>query len=148
MTKLPILSEHSEQAEFVTRVKLEYRNDETFIPALFYSVVNGFWAAGSGPRKFALLAKYKAEGMNPGVSDCHYDQPRGGYNKLVIEMKRSDKRNAKDQGLRLEQIEYLDAARSVGAFVRVCFCAEEATEAFNEYMRMRPGSWGVFKTGL
>jgi hypothetical protein len=73
----PIPTESQIQAVFVREVKYEYRNNEQFIPSLFFAVVNGFWAAGEGARKGKLMAKYMAEGMNPGVADLHYDQPRG-----------------------------------------------------------------------
>jgi hypothetical protein len=136
MTKLPPLSEHTEQANFVSEVYSRYTSRPDFIPVLFYAVVNGFYVASNKPSKFALLAKYKAEGWRPGVADVHYDQPRGDYCKLVIEMKRSDKRNTKDGGLTPEQKEYLEAAASVGAFTDVCYCAEEAFETFSKYMSL------------
>jgi hypothetical protein len=135
MAKL-ILSEHMEQASFFSEIGYRYRSRPDFIPALFYAMVNGFYAAGVGARKHALLAKYRAEGWKSGIPDVRYDQPRGPHPFLVIEMKRADKRNTRDGGLRPEQIEYLDAARSVGAFVRVCYCADEAIAAMDEYMRL------------
>ncbi len=138
MTKLPPISEHTEQANFFSEVRARYASRPDFIPELFYAIVNGFYAAGTGGRKYALLAKYKAEGWKPGIGDVHYDQPRGEYCKLVIEMKRRDKKNTKDGGLTPDQIVYLAAAASVGTFTDVCYCAEEAVETFARYMELEP----------
>jgi hypothetical protein len=131
---IPILTEHSEQASFVEEVNDRYRNREDFIPELFFAVPNGAWMAGEGKRKFGLIAKYKREGMKKGVGDIHYLQPRGEYHYCVIEMKRRDKKTTRDGGLSPDQMQYLGAARRAGAFVRVCYSAEEATEVFGEYM--------------
>ena len=129
-----ILSEHDEQVQFVTEAGYEYRNCSDFAPVLFFAVVNGFWAAGEGGRKFGLLNKYKAEGWRKGIADVQYQQPRGEYCFAVFEMKRRDARAKKNGGLEPEQMEYLAAARAAGAFVRVCYGADEALEAMREYM--------------
>lgn len=136
MTTLAIPTEHDEQAGFVGDVKARYQHRRDFYPELFYSVPNGFWAAGKGNAKFALIAKYKAEGMRPGVADVMYDQPRGGFTKFVCEMKRRDRRNEKNGGLSDDQMAYLNAARKVGAFVCVCYTADEAVQCFDNYMAM------------
>jgi hypothetical protein len=136
MTKQPVASEHNEQAAFFADISYRYQHNPEFVPELFYAIVNGFYAAGTGGRKFALLAKYRSEGWRPGIADVHYDQPRGEYNKLVIEMKRSDKRNTKDGGLRPDQIAYLEAARKAGTYVCVCYDADEAVAEFAAYMAM------------
>lgn len=149
MTKLPPLSEHQEQVIFVSDTRARYALRDDFIPALFFAVVNGFWVAGSdgekgkaSGRNFAMMAKYKAEGMRKGVADLQYQQPRGGHPFCVIEMKRSDLRNQQGKepgGLKPEQIVYLDAARDVGAYVCVCYSGDEAIEAFADYMSLPKG---------
>ena len=118
----------------MTEVMYEYRNQSDFVPVLFYAVVNGFWAAGEGGGKFGLLNKYKAEGWKKGIADVQYQQPRGEYPFAVFEMKRRDAKSKKGGGLEPEQMTYLSAAKSVGAFVRVCYGADEALEAMREYM--------------
>lgn len=130
-----LLTEHQIQAIFVQEIKYEYRLRVDFIPALFYAVVNGFWAAGKGNAKFALMQKYKSEGMNPGVADLHYDQPRGQFTKLVIEFKHGDKRNEENGGVSSEQIEYLTKIRPY-AFTAVCYSPEEAKKVFDWYMSL------------
>ena len=134
---IPVLSEHSEQANFVAEVQYRYRNDETFVPELLFAVPNGMWVAGEGTRRAALIMKYRKEGMRPGVADLHYLQPRGNYPYCVIEMKRSDKKNVRNGGLTDDQMQYLGAAMKAGAFVQICYGADEAIAAFHEYMELQ-----------
>jgi hypothetical protein len=135
--KLPIPTEHQTQAVFVREVKYRYRNNDEFIPALFYAVVNGFWAAGSGKRKGALMGKYFDEGLNTGVADLHYDQPRGQYTKLVIEFKREDRRREENGGLSDQQVEFMTKIRPY-AYSAVCYTTDEALAVFAWYMSL-PG---------
>ena len=58
---------------------------------LLFSIPNGQWIAGEGRRKQALIAKYKAEGLTPGVPDLLLCVMRGGYGALFIEMKDAGK---------------------------------------------------------
>ena len=131
----PILTEHQEQVGFVQQVKLEFRHDKTFIPELFFSVPNGMVIGGKN--RFALYAKYEAEGLNTGVADILYLQPRGGFSYLAIEMKRSDKRNVKDGGLTPDQKHFLAEAVNVNAVVSVCYTADEAINEFRRYMEFQ-----------
>lgn len=131
---MTILLEHQEQSNFVAEVFARYGNRIDFIRELFFAVPSGFVAGGRN--KFALLAKLEREGWHKGIADIHYLQPRGKYPYLVIEMKRSDKRNVKDGGMTPEQVLYIEAAKTVRAFVRVCYSADEAITVFDEYMGM------------
>lgn len=131
--RLPPLTEHQIQAGFFREALYKYRLDETFVPVLFYAVLNGAWIAGSGTRKAHLIQKYKDEGWRSGIADFHYDQPRGPFTKLVIEFKRTDKKTKKNGGLETEQIEYLQAI-SPYAMTRVCYTEEEAMKVFDYYM--------------
>ena len=130
--KLSILTEHQEQAGFVSEVKARYAQRPDFVAELFFAVPNGMQAGGKN--KFALVAKFKAEGMNPGVFDIHYLQPRGKYPFFCLEYKRSDKRNEKNGGLSPEQVLYSVAAARAGAFVCVAYTADEGVKYFEEYM--------------
>jgi len=133
---IPLLSEHSEQANFVAEAHYRYRNREDFIPELFFAVPNGMWVAGEGKRRAHLVVKYKREGMKSGVGDLHYLQPRGLHPYCVIEMKRQDRKTARDGGLAPDQNHYLEAARSAGAYVCVCYNADEALVALDQYMNL------------
>lgn len=132
MVKSPIPSEHDEQASFVAEIRVRYASRSDFLPELFFSVPNGLQAGGRN--RFALIAKFKAEGLNPGVFDIHYLQPRGNHPYLCMEFKRRDRRNEKGGGLSPEQYLYYQAAKLVGAAAFVCYTADEAVEKFNEYM--------------
>lgn len=138
-----VLPEHDEQANFVTEAQYEFRNQSDFVPELFFAVVNGFWAAGEGGRKFGLLNKYKAEGWKKGVADVQYQQARGRFHFAVFELKRRDAKTKKDGGLELEQKVYLSAAKAAGAFVRVCYGADEALDAMREYMGFEVDKHGI-----
>jgi len=134
---LPPLTEHQEQTIFFTNACFNYRNDPTFVRILFFAVPNGAALAGKNKGVRARVgSKLKDEGLTSGVADVHYLQPRGGHPYLVIEMKRSTERNHKDGGLRQDQIEYLDEAKRVGAMTAVCYCADEALQAFDLYMSL------------
>lgn len=140
--QLPELTEHQIQANFFREVSYTYRNDPTFVPILFYAVLNGAWIGGSSrSAKSGLVEKYKDEGWKSGIADFHYDQPRGPFSKMVIEFKRESKRGAKSKGVVTggcseQQIEYLEAI-SAHALVRVCYTIDEALGAFKYYMSMR-----------
>lgn len=129
-----MLTEHQEQSNFIAEVGHIFRNRSDFEPDLFFAVVNGFWAAGEGGRKYGLLNKYRVEGWRKGIADVQYQQPRGDHPYAVFELKRIDAKNKKNGGLEPEQMSYLSAAKKVGAFVRVCYGADEAIAAMQEYM--------------
>lgn len=127
------VSEHDEQATFVTQARLLYGGREDFFEPLLFSVPNGMWAGGSNP--FALIAKFKAEGMREGVSDMLYLQPRGEYAYLAIEMKATDKRNSKD-AVSPAQEEFLECVNAAGGWGEVCYGADEALQILSTYMSM------------
>jgi len=133
LTKLPRISEHEEQANFVTEVLFTYLHRPDFISILFFSVPNGMWVAGEN--KFALMNKYKAEGFKPGVADIIYLQPRGEYNCLAIEMKARDQRNVTN-AVKPEQAEFLEAVNGAGGLGEVCYGCEEALKIFALYMSL------------
>ncbi len=131
--KTPRISEHTEQANFFSEVRFKFQHREDFIRKLLFSVPNGMWIGGQN--KFALMNKFKAEGLQPGVSDVLYLQPRGEYNCLAIEMKAQDKRNQAD-AVSDEQSEFLKAVNGAGGLGEVCYGAEEAIKMFEAYMSM------------
>jgi len=133
-------SEHEIQASFIEYIQYAYGNSlkNGFLPALSYAALNEIWVRGENDnKKHALLKKYKDQGMKAGIPDYHYDQPRGGYTKLVIEFKREDRRNTKNGGLSDEQIEYLKAIHPY-ACINVCYTIEEAQAVFDKYMSLEP----------
>lgn len=127
------ISEHSEQVNFFQEARFRYRNRDDFFERLLFSVPNGMWLGGKNP--YALMAKFKSEGLQPGVSDVLYLQARGEYNFLAIEMKAQDKRNSKD-AVSADQAEFLEAVNGSGGLGEVCYGADEALELFEKYMNM------------
>jgi hypothetical protein len=132
-----IPSEHEEQAAFFTMVLYKYQQHPDFARMLFFAVPNGAWLAGRRP--YAVMEKMKSEGFTPGVADVLYLQPRGKYAYLVIEMKRADKRNRKNGGLRDDQLEFLKSVDAAGGMSAVCWSAEDAELIFDTYMSLPAG---------
>jgi len=130
--KVPRVSEHQEQAKFIAEVYLRYRLRDDFIPVLLFSVPNGLMIGGEN--KFAILAKFRAEGYKNGISDLIYLQPRGPYTCLCIEMKAPDQQDKKDGGISPEQAEFLAAVNEAGGCGDVCYSADHALKVFAAYM--------------
>ena len=129
--KPPRISEHDEQANFFTEARFRFQHREDFISKLLFSIPNGMWLGGQN--KFALMAKFKAEGLLPGVADALYLQPRGDYAYLAIEMKAIDKRNDSD-AVTEDQTEFLAAVNGAGGLGEVCYGCDEAIRIFELYM--------------
>lgn len=127
------ISEHEEQANFFAEVRFKYMHRDDFADDLLFSVPNGLWVGGKNP--YALINKFKREGMKPGVSDILYLQPRGEYAYLAIELKALDKRNDAD-AVSPEQSRFLEAVNASGGLGEVCYGAEEAMSIFALYMSM------------
>lgn len=143
--KLPGLPEHDIQATFFRQVTLEHRLDPTFKPELFYAVLNGPWLAlEDKKRKDALVEKYMSEGWKAGIPDIHYDQPRGGFNKLVFEFKKASRRKEKNGGMSDGQVEYMESIAPY-AFARVIYSVDEGISYFNEYMNGEPPIGGLLE---
>jgi hypothetical protein len=73
------MSESTEQQLLIKWFRLAYPKYRMI------SIPNGQMIGGRN--KFALIAKYKAEGLTPGVSDLFLCVPRYGYSGLWLEMK-------------------------------------------------------------
>jgi hypothetical protein len=73
------MSESSEQIAVVQWFRLQYPKYRLI------SIPNGQMIGGKN--KYALIAKYKAEGLTPGVSDLFLCVPKNGYGGLWLEMK-------------------------------------------------------------
>lgn len=131
--KLPRVSEHEEQSNLFLEVRFKFAHCEDYIDDLFFSVPNGMWAGGQN--KWALINKFKKEGMKTGVADVLYLQPRGDYSCLAIEMKATDQRNNAD-AVSPDQSRFLEAINASGGWGEVCYGAEEAIRIFETYMSM------------
>ena len=77
--------------------------------------------------QFRGIVKHKAEGMTPGASDIVI--PAGV--PFVCELKRKNHQLSKWQD---GQIEYLEAAKNLGAFAVIALGAEAAWGAFQDYL--------------
>lgn len=93
------MSESTEQQALISWFMLAYPK------CRLISIPNGQMIGGRD--KFALIAKYKAEGLTPGVSDLFLCSPKNGYHGLWLEMKdkgKGYKSLSDDQGVWLEDM--------------------------------------------
>ncbi len=134
-----IPKEHDEQVELVARIKYEFRLDNSFIPRLFGSIPNGaFLGGGSRGGRHLVMAKLKAEGLNTGLPDLVYLQPRGAWPYLAIEMKRINASNHANMDLSEDQQEFKKESETAGAFYILGVGADFAFKYFCDYMSLPP----------
>ena len=117
------MSESTEQIAVVEWFRLQHPKYRLI------SIPNGQMIGGRN--KFALIKKYKAEGMTPGVSDLFLCVPKNGYGGLWIEMKARGKTAS---SLSLEQRIWLADVEKIG--YRAVWAAgfEQAKEIIEEYL--------------
>ena len=117
------MSETIEQQLLIAWFRLQYPQYRLI------SVPNGQMIGGRN--KFALIKKYKAEGMTPGVSDLFLCVPKNGYGGLWIEMKARGKAAS---SLSLEQRIWLTDMEKIG--YRAVWAAgfDQAKEIIEEYL--------------
>ena len=82
--------------------------------------------------KFALIAKYKAEGLTPGVSDLFLCVPKNGYSGLWLEMKARGKGVS---SLSSDQKLWLADMAKIGYRAEWAAGFEQAKEIIEEYLK-------------
>lgn len=112
-------SEHLEQVAFFKWCKdaiIKYPE-----LSLIYAVPNG------GMRHKAVAKKLKAEGVKSGVPDIHLPISNGRYIGLWLEMKYKYNKPSEEQSAWLSVLEY------VGHCCTVCYSAQDAIDAVEDY---------------
>ena len=117
--KMPVPSEHEEQAQFVSMVEAAF----PALSALLFAIPNG---ANKSP---VARLRFKAEGLRPGVPDMFFASARNGRHGLFIEMKRR-----RGGTVSPEQKEYIEALRSEGYSAEVCRGCDDAFAVFAAYL--------------
>lgn len=117
------MSESSEQQAVVQWFRLKYPNYRII------AIPNGSMIGGRN--KFALIKKYKAEGMTNGVSDLFICVPRNGYHGLWLEMKDKGKTAS---SVSSDQKEWLYDMRHVGYSAGWVAGFEQAKGIIEEYL--------------
>lgn len=112
--------ESVEQMSLVNQIRRVY--PDTFGKIVFHPRNEGLLSKG----QFSSVAKHKAEGMTKGAPDCIVP----GNPSFLCEIKRANPQLSKWQD---GQIEYLEAAQKLGAFVCIALGAKAAWQAFEEY---------------
>lgn len=122
--KAPVPTEHEEQAVVIAwwsmyapLKKIDYR--------LLFAIPNG------SDKSPAQAAKFKREGLRPGVPDLLLALPRNGKAGLFIEMKRIGGRVKPGS----EQDQYIQLLRAVGYEAVECAGADEAIAVIERYFK-------------
>jgi len=110
--------EHKHQCAFVRYIRLRYKD------VLFSASV-----AGSVQMSVQQWRRATEAGYTKGFPDIVVYEPRGSFHGMAIEMKRKGGR------VQPEQEKVLDMMRQRGYDAVVCYGADEAIEAFDEYMK-------------
>ena len=121
------MSESTEQQAVISWFKLAYPKYRLI------SIPNGQMIGGRN--RFALINKYKSEGLTPGVSDLFLCTPKNGYSGLWLEMKdkgKSVKNLSKDQAM------WLDDMRKQGYMAEWAAGFDEAKEIIKKYLTLKP----------
>ena len=117
------MSESTEQQATVQWVRRQYPKHRII------SIPNGSMIGGRN--KFALIKKYKAEGMTNGVSDLLLCVARKGYHGLWIEMKDKGKTAS---SLSPDQIYWQSDMRDAGYKAEWAAGFEQAKKIIEEYL--------------
>ena len=120
--KMPMPKEGEEQATLFSWARMK----TYFYPELemMFHIPNG------GKRSKAEAARFKAEGVKPGVPDICLPVPRGGYHGLYIELKRRRDSSTSDY-----QKEWIEKLRGQGYAAEVCKGWEAAAELIEKYLK-------------
>ncbi len=117
------MSESTEQQLTVSWCRLQYPKYRII------SIPNGQMIGGRN--KFALIKKYKAEGLSPGVSDLLLCVAKKGYHGLWIEMKDKGK---KASNLSPDQVYWMSDMRDAGYRAEWAAGFDEAKKIIEEYL--------------
>jgi len=118
------MSESTEQQLTVSWFRLQYSKYRLI------SIPNGQMVGGRN--KYALVNKYKKEGMLPGVSDLFLCVPKNGYGGLWIEMKARAKTAS---SLSPDQRIWLSDMEKAGYKAEWAAGFEQAKKIIEEYLK-------------
>ncbi len=120
------MSESTEQQAVIQWFRLTY-------PKLrLIAIPNGQWIAGSTKKgKYALIAKYKAEGLTQGVSDLFLCHAEGQHHGLWLEMKDKGKTAS---SVTKEQKQWMNDMRQSNYLAMWASGFEEAQNIITDYI--------------
>ncbi len=117
-------TEHDEQvALFAWAAANEAQHPEL---AMLHATPNG------GYRPMTTAVALKAEGVRAGYPDISLDVARGRWHGLRIELKRANRRNHATP----EQQDWLQRLRHYGYMAVVCYGADDAQQAIENYLQL------------
>ena len=119
------MSESTEQQAVIQWFRLQYPQYHLI------AYPNGQWVSGTGNRRYALINKYKAEGMTNGVSDLFLCVPRGKYAGLWLEMKDVGKT---ESSLSPNQKQWMSEMNKIGYLAKWAVGFEIARDIIEGYL--------------
>ena len=121
-SKLPPPREGAEQATLFHWAEMQ----SIWYPELelLFHIPNG------GKRSKSEAARFKAEGVKPGVPDICLPVARGEYHGLYIELKRRSGNHAADK-----QLDWLEKLNNQGYKTAICYGWEEAATVITKYLK-------------
>lgn len=116
------MSESTEQKAVIAWFRTQYKQYRLI------AIPNGQWVAGTGNRRFALINKYKAEGMTPGVSDLFLCVGNKRYHGMWIEMK------SKGGKMTSQQEKWMSDILLAGYQAVISYSFEDARDEIEDYL--------------
>lgn len=131
-------AESSEQAAFI-RWCAYFRTEHGLLKEFVFAIPNGSHLFGRKNQRAAQMARLKAEGLKPGVSDVLMAYPVAPFNGLFIEFKRRRSQfrsqKAADSAVSDDQGVFMRNMRAVGYATAVAFGCDEAIDIVTRYMQ-------------
>lgn len=119
------MSESDEQIAVIQWFRLTYKDK------LIFAIPNGAFLGGTKAGRGRLMAKYKSEGLTPGVSDLFIAEPMHGYHGLFLEMKDKGKTLCSVTG---EQRQFLESMRERDYLAGWASGFDQAKDVIMSYM--------------
>lgn len=117
------MSESQEQQAVIEWFRLQYPQHRLI------AIPNGQWIAGTGKQKFALINKYKKEGLTPGVSDLFLCVPIKQHSGLWLEMKDRGKKKPSEA-----QSKWMADMILAGYLAKLASGQDEARAIIHDYL--------------
>lgn len=115
-------------------IRIDHRHGCKFIQkAMVFLCMAVYHVPNGGKRSKTEAARFKRQGVKPGVPDLVLPVPRHGFHGLYIEMKYGRNKASSEQSWWLEQL------TAQGYMCVLCVGADAAIRTICDYMRIKGG---------